>query len=251
MTDQGVSRLDEGTLSLLRYPVDCVKGSATQSPAPTILPSYLCRNTELTHDEQVMRAQAIWNLARPLTRTLGEKYLRSRKIDFNPPELKFLWRSGVGSGAQKAYRPAIIAAIRDHTGLTAIARTVLRSDGLAKSKLDQTSDMIGVPRGSIGRWGPMPFDTLRLAENSEEAASAMIVGSLGTPVWPVFGASRYAAIDIPDTIRRVIIYTHQSETADDAIARAVPHLTSGNRALEIEYAPDGLGWNDYLQQLRR
>lgn len=202
-------------------------------------------------DETVMRARAIWNKARPLAGTLGEAYLRSHKIDFNPPELRFVWRCAARSGAKTTYHPAIIAAVRDHIAITAIDRIFLRSDGLARAKVDQNSDGIGQAGGGMGRWGPVPFDTLRLADDSEEAASAMMIGTHGTPVWPVFGAARYATIDIPPNIQRIIIYTRSSKAADDAVAHAERHLTSGNRALEIVYAPNGGSWNENLQRLYR
>lgn len=217
----------------------------------TSLGSFIEAARQVRVDETLMRAHAIWDKARPLAGTLGETYLRSHKIDFNPPELRFVWRCAARAGAKTTYHPAIIAAVRDHIGITAIDRIFLRSDGLARAKVDQNSVGIGQAGGGLGRWGPVPFDTLRLAEDCEEAASAMMIGTHGTPVWPVFGAARYAAIDIPPNIQRIIIYTRSGKAADDAVARAKRHLTSGNRALEVEYAPDGLSWNDSLQQLCR
>lgn len=202
-------------------------------------------------DEAVMRARAIWDRARPLAGTLGETYLRSRKIDFNPPELRFAWRCAARSGAKTTFHPAIIAALRDNIAITAIDRIFLRSDGLARAKFYRHGDRVGHAGGGMGRWGPVPFDTLRLADDSEEAASAMMIGTHGTPVWPVFGAARYATIDIPPNIQRIIIYTRSGKTADDAVAHAERHLTSGNRTLEIVHAPNGSSWNENLQRLRR
>lgn len=210
------------------------------------------RPYHLKRDHHYTRlANAIWNKARPLAGTLGEKYLRSLKIDFNPPELRFVYHCVSGSGTAQTYHPAIIAAVRDSDGLTAIYRMFLRSSGLGLAKISNPKLMLGLPMGGVGQWGNEPYDTLRLADDIEDAASAMIVKTHGTPIWPVFSIERYAYIDIPKNIRRIIIYTQPGKAALDAIARASPQLTERNRILEVEQPPGEVSWNDYLKWIRR
>ena len=195
-------------------------------------------------------AQEIWNKALPLKGSLGETYLRSRKIDFLIPELRFDPACISGSKEERTVHPAIIAAIRDQNGLTAIQRTFLRADGLDKADLEEPKTCLGFPSGGLGRWGPEPSHTMRLAEGNEDAASAMIIATGGLPVWPVYGIRRYGTIDSADNIKHIIIYTQPGIEAAKAIEDATPHLTANNRTLEV-IPPFGNGdWNDLLKAIR-
>lgn len=195
-------------------------------------------------------AQKIWNNALPLKGSLGETYLRSRKIDFLIPELRFDPACISGSKEDRSVHPAIIAAIRDRNGLTAIQRTFLRADGLAKADLEEPKACLGFPGGGLGRWGPEPSHTMRLAEGNEDAASAMIIATGGLPVWPVYGIRRYGTIDIADNVKHIAIYTQPGIEAAKAIEDATAHLTANNRTLEV-ISPFGNGdWNDLLQAIR-
>lgn len=195
-------------------------------------------------------ALEIWNKALPLKGSLGETYLRSRKIDFLIPELRFDPACISGTKEERSVHPAIIAAIRDQNGLTAIQRTFLRSDGLAKADIEEPKACLGFPGGGLGRWGPEPSHTMRLAEGNEDAASAMIIATGGLPVWPVYGIRRYGSIDIADNVKHIAIYTQPGMEAAKAIEDATPHLTANNRTLE-QVHPFGNGdWNDLLQAIR-
>jgi putative DNA primase/helicase len=197
-------------------------------------------------------AVKVWQKTRPLLGSLGEIYLRSRKIDFLIPELRFEPECVVGSRKtnNRSVHPGIIAAIRDHNGITAIQRTLLRPDGLGKAEIEKPKMFLGHPKGGLGRWGPEPEHTLRLAEGNEDAASAMIIATHGIPVWPVYGIRRYGTIDIGQNIKHVIIYTQPGIEAAKAIEDARPHLTANNRSLEMVH-PFGDGdWSDWLRAIR-
>ena len=195
-------------------------------------------------------ALKIWNASLPLKGSLGETYLRSRKIDFLIPELRFDPACISGTKEERSVHPAIIAAIRDQNGLTAIQRTFLRADGLGKADLEEPKACLGFPGGGLGRWGPEPSHTMRLAEGNEDAASAMIIATGGLPVWPVYGIRRYGTIDIADNVKHIAIYTQPGIEAAKAIEDATPHLTANNRTLK-QVHPFGNGdWNDLLQAIR-
>lgn len=196
------------------------------------------------------RAQALWDSAQPITGTKAETYLRAHGIDFCPAELRYLAYCRVGSAPNHSAHPAMIAAVRDADGLVAVEQTLLRSDGLALAEIDTPKRMLGLPVGGLGRWGGTPVKTIRLAEDVIEAASAMVVGTHGLPVWPVFGCTRYASIDIPPSIERIIIYTAPGDAAADAIGWAIRHLTKGGRALDVIIPPGDASWNAYLKRIR-
>ena len=207
------------------------------------------RTQRKTHDFRGLAVE-IWNKSLPLKGTLGERYLRSRKIDFEIPEVRFDPACISGVGKDRTIHPALIAAIRDDSGIVAIQRTFLCTDGLDKANIEEPKATLGFPRGGAGRWGGIPRKIVRLAEGVEDAASAMIIASGGLPIWPVFGIKRYGSIDIGDTIERVIIYTQPGAEAANAIINATPHLTANNRELEV-VPPFGDGdWNDLLRAIR-
>ena len=192
------------------------------------------------------RAQALWESAQPITGTKVEVYLLTHGIDFCPAELRYLAYCPLGTAAY----PAMLAAVRDADGLVAVEQTLLRSDGLALADIPNPKRMLGLPVGGLGRWGATPVKVLQLAETVIEAASAMVVGTHGVPVWPVFGCERYATIDIPPSIERIIIYTGPGDAAADAIGCAIRHLTESGRALDVIIPPGDASWNAYLRRIR-
>ncbi len=198
----------------------------------------------------VSRAQALWDSAQPIKGTKAETYLRAHAIDFCPAELRYLAYCSVGTEANHSAHPAMLAAVRDAEGLVAVEQTLLCSDGLTLAEIDAPQRMLGLPVGGLGRWGAMPVRTMRLAEDILEAASAMIVGTHGIPVWPVFDCQRYGMIDIPPSIERIIIYTGPGDEAADAIGYAIRHLTEGGRAVDVIIPPGDASWNAYLKRIR-
>jgi putative DNA primase/helicase len=195
-------------------------------------------------------AQALWDSAQPIAGTQAEVYLRANGIEFCPAELRFLAFCPIGGGGNQSAHPAMIAALRDADGLVAVEQTLLRSDGRALADIPNPKRMLGFPVGGLGQWGAPPVKILRLAETVIETASAMIVGTNGIPVWPVFDGDRYATIDIPQGIERVIIYTGPGDEAAEMIGRAIPHLTEGGRAVDVIIPPGDASWNAYLKRIR-
>jgi putative DNA primase/helicase len=194
-------------------------------------------------------AGAQWASAQPVEGTPAQTYLRSQGIDFCPAELRYMSACPIGSGPELRCYPAMLAALRDDDGLVAIEQTILSPDGRL-ADIARPKRIVGFPVGGLGRWGMTPHRILRLADSAEEAASAMILGSLGIPIWPVFGCARYELIDIPASIRRIIIYARHDGEVAAAIVRATAHLTAHGRSLEIEYAADDASWNTYLRRVR-
>ena len=221
------------------------KGTISLDAQRDVRPYHLRRS-----HASVSRAQALWDSAQPIRDTKAETYLRAHGIDFCPAELRYLAYCRVGVETNQSAHPAMVAAVRDAQGLVAVERTLLRSNGRALADIPNPKRMLGLPVGGLGRWGAAPVKTLRLADTLEEAASAMVIGSLGIPIWPVFDAERYATIDIPPSIERIIIYTQPEDMAARAISRAADHLKAGGRTLTIVTPPGKGSWNACLQRLR-
>jgi putative DNA primase/helicase len=221
------------------------KGTASLDTQHGGYPVHLRRDQTL-----VRRAQALWDSAQPIAGTHAETYLRAHGIDFCPNELRYLAYCWVGDNADQSAYPAMIAAVRDADGLVAVEQTLLRSDGCALADIVNPKRTLGAPDGGLGRWGAAPGKIMRLAETIEEAASAMVIGSLGIPIWPVFDSARYVTIDIPPCIERIMIYTGPGDAAAEMIGRAMHHLTGGGRALEVIIPPGDESWNAYLRRIR-
>ena len=221
------------------------KGTISLDTQRDIRPYYLRRS-----HASITRAQALWDSAQPVKGTNAETYLRAHGIDFCPAEVRYLAYCPIWSGGNQSAHPAMIAAVRDAEGLVAVEQTLLRSDGLALAEIAQPKRMLGLPVGGLGRWGAVPIKVLQLAETVIEAASAMVIGTHGIPVWPVFGCERYAMIDIPPSIERIIIYTGPEDAAADAIGCAIRHLTEVGRAVDVIIPPGDPSWNAYLKRIR-
>lgn len=194
-------------------------------------------------------AGARWASAQPIEGTPAQTYLRAQGIDFCPVELRYMSACPIGNGAELRCYPAMLAALRDDDGLVALEQTILSADGRL-ADIARPKRIVGFPVGGLGRRGVTPHRILRLADSAEEAASAMIVGAQGIPVWPVFGSARFELIDIPASIRRIIIYARHDGEVAAAIVRATAHLTARGRSLEIEYPPGDASWNAYLRRVR-
>jgi putative DNA primase/helicase len=205
-------------------------------------PDHTHRLTELV--------QSLWESGRAIQGTIAETYLRAQGIDVCPAELRYLSACSVGSGTRQSEHPAIIAALRDDDGLVSLEQTFLSPCGQRLADINHPKRLLGFPVGGLGRWGMTPRRILRLADSFEEAASAMVVGSQGIPVWPVFGCERYGLIDIPADIERIVIYAQPRADATRAITLASLHLTTNGRSLEVEFPPEDESWNAYLQRVR-
>jgi putative DNA primase/helicase len=218
-------------------------------PEPATNGEVLGRQLEHCHPA-IRNAHLLWDGGQPIKGTKAERYLSSLGIDVCASELRYTPHCCARSGQSVSHHPALLAAVRDRDGLVAVERSYLREDGLTLADIPNPKRMLGLPSGGLGRWGMVPTKILRLAETVEDAASAMIVGSQGIPVWPVFGHERYASIDVPDGIEQIIIYANAGEASAVSTAQAVRHLEFGGRAVECLFPPRSLSWNSYLRLIR-
>jgi putative DNA primase/helicase len=205
---------------------------------------------KIDHDYRAL-ARKSWNEAKPLSGSLAATYLASRHIHDESLRLRFVSAAFVGPKTARSFHPAMIAAVEDESGITAIHRTFLRPDGLDKADLAEPKRLLGNPGGGAVRLGGVPTDgILRLAEGIEDAASVMNLLGCGKPVWPVLGIERYASIEIPQSIRQIIIYSQPGAEAVRAIERASAPLTADGRELLVKQPPGGGDWNDFLREIR-
>jgi len=190
-------------------------------------------------------AAKLWAQARPIERTPVEVYLRTRGLSPDVSDLRYHPRTPYGRGPQAIFRPAMLAAVRDESGLVAVHRTFL---DLAPARLADLT----VPKRALGHLGQgavrlrPPHDRmLGLAEGIETAMAAMQL--TGVPCWAALGTERFAHVALPASVTQLILFLDN----DAGGRRAEQHAREAQRGasvgIEARYPQSsGADWNDVL-----
>lgn len=196
------------------------------------------------------RVRRLWFEGKPLPGTIGEAYLRNRRIRSLPSALRFHPLCPVGQGRWLRYRPAVIAAVSGDGGMSALQRIFLAPGGRGLA-----ADM-AVPKLSLGRLhdGAVRLSPagpeLGLAEGIETAMSATAL--LGIPVWAALGSSRLHAVGIPPSVKRLVLLPDNDGAGHLAAKKASLAYSRSDLDLSIEWPPDGFNdWNDVLRRQSR
>lgn len=189
-------------------------------------------------------ALRVWGDARPVAGTAAERYLESRALRADSPELRYHPRTPHGPQPLTSFRPALVAAVRDGSGVIAVHRTFLdpRRNRLAP---------IEEARRGLGRFGCGAVrlggtaSTLGLAEGIETALSASVL--FGIPCWATLGTERFARVAVPACVEHLILFLDNDPGGRRAerLAREAHQDT----AIELEARyPElaGADWNDVL-----
>ncbi len=140
----------------------------------------------------------IWDQATEIRGTLGEVYLRSRRLPIDLPDLRFHPRCPFGRKPKTIFRPAILVAVRTGHRMTAIQRIRLTSDGT----WHDGKFMLGKP--GRGAWAPkFEGNVLAIAEGMEDAASYAQIRKI--PCWAALGNERLALIEVPEHVGTLYI----------------------------------------------
>lgn len=155
----------------------------------------------------------LWNQAIPVAGTLAEMYLRSRSLDSQLPNIRFLPRCPHGPSPGTVFKPALLVAVRDETSLTALQRIFL--DPATAQYTEKV--MIGAP-GS-GSWrGACAQEAIAVAESFEDAAAFMQLGY--GPCWTSLGAGRLHRLSFPPSVKTVTIAEDNDAEGRRAAERA-------------------------------
>jgi putative DNA primase/helicase len=190
-------------------------------------------------------AARLWAAAKPIEGSPAEAYLRSRGLALAVLDLRYHPRTPSGPGAQAIFRPALLAAVRDESGLMAVHRTFL---DLAPARLAD----LPAPKRALGRLGqgavrlrPPQDHTLGWAEGIENAMAATLL--TGIPCWATLGTERFARVVLPASVKRLILFLDN----DSGGRRAEKLARERHRHVNIEVEarhPEAAGadWNDVL-----
>ena len=190
-------------------------------------------------------AARLWAAARPIGRSPVEAYLRSRGLTVAASDLRYHARAPYGQGTQAIFRPAMLAAVRDESGLVAVHRTFL---DLRPARLAD----LPVPKRALGRLGkgavrlyPPRDGTLGWAEGIENAMAATRL--TGISCWATLGTERFARVALPASVKRLILFLDNDAGGRRAERLARDALAGAGVELEVRY-PEAAGadWNDVL-----
>jgi hypothetical protein len=185
-----------------------------------------------------VRAQArqIWEATRPITGTVAQVYLRGRGIKITAPALRF--HPGlVSTEIREVHFPAMIAGIQALDGSFAgIQATWLAADGSDKAPFITPRKIFGHRGGGAVRLA-RATDTVCVAEGVETGLS--VVQASGLPTWATLGTGGLRAIELPSTIREVIIAADADAAGMDAAEYARVRFLREGRRVRITLPPTG------------
>jgi len=193
------------------------------------------------------RARELWEQSHPITDSTGERYLLGRCLLPPFPDLRFHPRTPLGKGRSAVFRPALLAAVRDRSGLVAIQRTFL--DPVTADKAGDLPDprlMLGRPGKGAVRLAPAS-GSLGLSEGVESGLAAMQIHQI--PVWALLGNEPFGSVELPDQVTHLVILADNDPAGHRAARIAMDAHSKPGRIVEVRWPPSPLSdWNDVLRQ---
>jgi hypothetical protein len=189
-------------------------------------------------------ALRIWRESRAVRGTAAERYLASRGLHVDSPQLRFHPGAPHGPARVAVRRPALIAAVRDESGLLAVHRTFVDPGGTGLARLE-------APRAGLGRFGRgsvrlgAPGPRLGLAEGIETALSATAL--FGIPCWATLGAERFGRVSLPGGLERLFLFIDNDPGGRRAEALARGAFARVARIETLCPPRAGDDWNDVLR----
>lgn len=190
-------------------------------------------------------ALRLWNEARSIHGTPAAAYLASRGLDATSAELRYHPRTPHGPSPLTQFRPALIAAVRDESGMVAVHRSFIDPGGRGLATLADPRCGLGrFGRGAVRLGGSAP--TLGLAEGIETALSATAL--FGVPCWATLGTERFRLIALPEEVRELLLFLDHDaggRRAERLAREAFAHVA----CVEV-HVPEQRGddWNDVLRR---
>lgn len=188
-------------------------------------------------------ALSIWQSALPTEGTPVEAYLASRGLTCSlPSSLRFHAGLKHPSGGLFPCMVALVTRGADDTPL-AIHRTFLAQEGRGKAPVVPAKMMLGPCRGGAVRLGD-PGEILMIGEGIETCLAAM--QATGHPVWAALSTSGLRALDLPGSVRDVIVLADGDDPGEAAARACASRWMRQGRRARIARPPRGLDFNDVL-----
>ncbi len=187
-------------------------------------------------------ALEIWRASRPAEGSPVEDYLRGRGITIPiPPTLRYhpaLLHPDIGQ-----HLPALVAAVANvEKKITGITRIFLTMDG-RKAPLTRSKMALGTLRGGAVRLAPTT-DRVWLTEGVEDGLAAMQM--MQEPAWAVLGTGGYKTVEMPASIKQVILAPDGDDAGQAVLEDAARRLAGQGREVRVAKLPAGKDWVDVL-----
>jgi hypothetical protein len=124
-----------------------------------------------------------------------------------------------------------------------IHRTFLARDGGSKAPVDPQKMMLGPCRGGAVRLAPAGA-LLMVAEGVETCLAAM--QAIGHPAWAALSTSGLLTLDLPQSVRDVIVLADGDEAGKAAARGAALRWKREGRRVRIAYPSEGMDFNDMV-----
>jgi hypothetical protein len=193
--------------------------------------------------KRIEAALAIWRVSVPAAGTLVTTYLPSRGLHLPVPgSLRFHAGLTHPSGGTWPAMVALVTRGLDDAPI-AVHRTFLARDGYGKASIAPNKMMLGPCRGGAVRLS-VPGDVLMVGEGIETCLAAM--QATGYPAWAALSASGLRALDLPDTVRDLIVLADGDDPGEAAAHACAWRWKREGRRVRIARAPQGMDFNDVL-----
>jgi hypothetical protein len=126
----------------------------------------------------------------------------------------------------------------------AIHRTYLSRDGAGKAPVEPQKLMLGPCRGGAVRL-EVSGDALMVGEGIETCLAAMQAS--GRPAWAALSTSGLRALDLPLTVRDVIVLADGDDPGEAAAQDCAWRWKREGRNVRIARPPHGMDFNDLLR----
>ena len=193
--------------------------------------------------ERSAAALSIWQSTLPASSTPVEAYLVARGLSLPlPSSLRFHPGLKHRSGGVWPCMVALVTRGNDRMPLS-IHRTFLDRGGLGKAPVDTAKLMLGPCRGGAVRLAE-PSEILLVGEGIETCLSAM--QATGYPAWAALSAPGMRALDLPETVREVVVLADGDDPGEAAARNCARRWIRQYRRVRIARAPRGTDFNDVL-----
>ena len=184
---------------------------------------------EQAAERMTASARRLWGDARAIAGTPAERYLPLRGLGTDSPELRFHVRAPCDPWPLTYCRPALIAAVRDATGLVAVHRSFLDPARDRLAAIEGARRALGaLGRGAVRSGGTAP--RIGLAEGIETALS--VTALFGLPCWATLGTERFRLVELPPEVVEVVLFLdndHGGRRAEALACEALAGRVAGVR----------------------
>lgn len=203
----------------------------------------------LNDSTRMEKARSIWVASVPITGTLAEQYLRSRRIECAlSSSLRF--NAGLYHSESALSWPALVCAVQCVGNDEIVAVQAVFLDPVTGRKIQQnpSKKSFGFLKGGAVRLREGD-DTLVLCEGVETGLS-IAQACKSKSVWATLGTSGLRMVEVPGSVSEVIIAADADDAGREAAMALARRLAPSGTAVRISFPPgDFNDFNDALMSM--